>query len=615
MKTFAVKIFMYCSLCLFTVSCQIPISASNNNNNTNKNPINQLALFFIPFNFDKITVDSSVLGSIKSSSAVSEDTLVHIATANNSVVASNCIILKNKSSCNFKITAREVGISSLYASAIGYKGDQSQEINVVDTNQLAITADSSVIIGNNINGIVSINNNNTNKNPVIVTINSNNNKLIVDSQCVIQPGEYQCSFQLKTISPGTTEITAMAHNYKSSLLKTICVINKTQLILKIKNNSLNLKDIIQGSVTIAENTHSDLNVTIISSESSVINNTSCIILAESNSCDFNLTAFSVGSTQISASTVANTDYTNSASIEIKVLDKLQLYIAEFETHSIGLNACLPINIKSVVGVEQDIEVKIMDTNGIIPDYYSSTCIIKKGFDTCNTNLCAKDKTGAIKISVIAAPYKVILPSDVSLQVAYEQKIIAPDNLNNTIMDVGQTKTIAIKIPHIAQTDLKIGITNYGTGILNNTSCIIKQGQDGCDFNLTAAYNSGSSTIELVANKIYSSVILGQFTVNNSLILEIPNPQFKLNQENTITIKLPQGSPAVTADSLFYLTIIGSDMGLSNYQCMMKSSNHECTIITKAQKQVDNVRLEATESVSYPNTSKYSSSNQVQVSVT
>jgi hypothetical protein len=232
MKPVLKNLLLSACIILCAISCQVQTDTGYNNKNSSNNdqPIAQSSLYLNPLNFQSVTVGKNVYGTVQSSTPTSDDVNVHISTDNNSILQSDCTIAKGKSSCTFKITGHSIGSTILYASAIGYKGDQSKKINVTDLDQLSINInESSVTVGNILSGSVTISNKNLESTPINVVIQGNDPKIIKESSCLIQPGESQCDFKLDTKTPGTTEIQALADNYKKSFTQTIKVIDKTQL--------------------------------------------------------------------------------------------------------------------------------------------------------------------------------------------------------------------------------------------------------------------------------------------------------------------------------------------------------------------------------------------------
>jgi len=353
MKSVFKNLVVSCFIILCTISCQMQADNSNSNSNQNNHdhdqPIIQSFLSLSPFNFESIIVGKTVYGTVQSASVASDDIIVHISTDNNSILQSSCVIPKGKSTCTFKITGHAEGSSILYASAIGYKGDQSKTIKVIDIDQLSITSqDNPAIVGNAVYGTVIIPNKNLDSNPINIAIQSNASTIIKDGLCLIQPGESKCDFKLDTLQlTGTTEIKAFSDNYKASFPKTITVIDKTQLTIEISTTILNVHETISGYVKIPTPTAIEIPVTINSSTKSTMENSGCKIQPKQNSCTFTLIASAEGNTDITAS---EPNYKTSEPKSLKVLDKFQLSVAKFEAHTIGLNACLPINITSIVGV-------------------------------------------------------------------------------------------------------------------------------------------------------------------------------------------------------------------------------------------------------------------------
>lgn len=559
------------SVCIILcASCQGQANAGDNNKNSSNSdqPIAQASLYLNPLNFQSVTVGKTVYGTVQSSAVTSDDVNVRVSTDNNSILQSNCTISKGKSSCTFKITGHSAGSTVLYASAIGYKGDQSKKINVIDIDQLSINVtDSSITVGNILSGSITIPNKNLESNPINVAIQSNDPTIIKDSSCFIQPGESQCDFKLDTQTIGTTEIKALADNYKNSFTQTIKVIDKTQLTITINSSILNLKEKVSGSVKIATPTTLAIPVNINSSIRSTIDNSSCTIQPKKDSCTFELIGIAEGNTNITA---AAPNYKDSESKSLQVLNKFQLSVTKFEAHTIGFNSCLQINIKSIVGVEHDLNILLKDTPDSPSPYHSSLCTIKQGLDHCSVDLCSKTTEGEIIIhnstakldscsehlcsdTIIAGEmilsasdsnYTIAFPEDISVHVLEPLKLSTdPIIPNGTVMGIKEIKPIKVMIPKPAEADITINVVNTGPGTsgFGGSSCTINKDHQDCSLSLIAT-NASNGSVTLSTDKIYPGLNLGNITVTNSLVLDVPTPQFIVNQENTVIIKLPAGSP-------------------------------------------------------------------------
>jgi hypothetical protein len=356
--------------------------------------------------------------------------------------------------------------------------------------------------------------------------------------------------------------------------------------------------------------------------SSTIDNSSFKIQPKHDSCTFELIGITEVNTNITASAL---NYKDSETKSLQVLNKFQLSVTKFDTHIIGLNACLPINVKSIVGVENDLNIILQDTPDSPSPRHSSLCTIKKGSDHCSVNLCSNTTAGEMILSTSDSNYTISFPEDISVHVLESFKIstdpIIPDG---TVMGIKEIKPITVKIPFPAEADITVNVKNIGTGTggFNGNSCIINKNHDNCSLNLIAA-NAGTRSVTLATDTIspgddliYPSLNLGKITVNNSLLLDVPNPQFIVDQENKVIIKLPAGSPNVTKDITFHL-IIGSGDGsyndFDNLYCVMLQNTNTCTMKVKARKAMKSTILYAEQSVSDFHDRDYDISNQVAIS--